>query len=406
MDTKRLIYLDNAATSFPKPPQVTEAMVHFMERVGANPGRSGHPLSQEAGRIVQSARDNLARLFNIDDPFRISFALNVTEALNTVFHGYLNPGDHVVTTAMEHNSVMRPLVYLREKGDITFDIVPCDRKGLLDVDALARLLRKDTRLVVVNHASNVCGTLQDIAAVKGAIGDIPLLLDTAQTAGVCPIDAGALGIDFLAFTGHKGLMGPQGTGGLYVRKGIDLRPLKHGGTGSQSENMHQPGFMPDALESGTQNNVGIAGLGAAVAFILEEGVENIRRHEQALTKALLDGIYDLQNIAIYGPLDAARQVATVSITFDSTLSEGSEGSLGCGAINLEWFSDSVPIGEAEDLLSSRYNILVRVGLHCAPIAHQTIGTFPDGTVRLSMGYFNTLEDIDLAVQAIRRIAAA
>lgn len=406
MDTKRLIYLDNAATSFPKPPQVTEAMVYFMERVGANPGRSGHPLAREAGRIVQSARDNLARLFNIDDPSRISFALNVTEALNAVFHGYLNPGDHIVTTAMEHNSVMRPLVYLREKGDITFDIAPCDRKGLLDIDALAKLLRKDTRLVVVNHASNVCGTLQDIAAVKGTIGDIPLLLDTAQTAGVCPIDARALGIDFLAFTGHKGLMGPQGTGGLYVRKGIDLRPLKRGGTGSQSENMHQPGFMPDALESGTQNNVGIAGLGAAVAFILEEGVEKIRCHEQALTKALLDGIYDLRNVAIYGPLDPAQQVATVSLTFDSTLSEGSEGSLGCGAINLEWFSDSVPIDEAEDRLSSQYNILVRVGLHCAPIAHQTIGTFPDGTIRLSMGYFNTLEDIDLAVQAIRRIAAA
>ena len=406
MDAKRLVYLDNAATSFPKPPQVTEAMVYFMDHVGANPGRSGHPLSQEAGRIVQGARDGLARLFNIDNPSRISFAMNVTEALNTVFNGYLNPGDHVVTTAMEHNSVMRPLVYLQEKGDITLDIAPCDRKGLLDIDALAKLLRRDTRLVALNHASNVCGTLQDVAAVRRAIGDVPLLLDTAQTAGAYPIDVKALGIDFLAFTGHKGLMGPQGTGGLYVREGIDLSPLKRGGTGSQSENLHQPGFMPDALEAGTQNNVGIAGLGAAVAFILEEGTEKIRRHEQVLTRALLDGIYDLQNITIYGPLDPAQQVATVSITFDSTLSEDSRGSLGCGAINLEWFNDSVPINEAEDRLSGQYNILVRVGLHCAPIAHKTIGTFPDGTVRLSMGYFNTPEDIELAVQAIRRIAAA
>ncbi|OPY81378.1 MAG: putative cysteine desulfurase [Syntrophorhabdus sp. PtaU1.Bin058] len=402
----KLVYLDNAATSFPKPPQVTEGMVYFMDHVGANPGRSGHPLAQEAGRIVQAARDGLARLFNIDNPSRISFAMNVTEALNTVFNGYLNPGDHVVTTAMEHNSVMRPLVYLQEKGDITLDIASCDRKGFLDVDALKRLLQKNTRLMVLNHASNVCGTLQDVAAVRRAIGDIPLLLDTAQTAGAYPIDVKALGIDFLAFTGHKGLMGPQGTGGLYVREGIDLRPLKRGGTGSQSENLHQPDFMPDALEAGTQNNVGIAGLGAAVAFILKEGVDKIRRHEQALTKALLDGIYNIQNITIYGPLNPAQQVATVSITFDSTLSEDARGSLGCGAINLEWFNDGVPIGEAEGRLSGQYNILVRVGLHCAPVAHKTIGTFPDGTVRLSMGYFNTLEDIDLAIEAIRRIANA
>jgi len=402
----RLIYLDNAATSFPKPLRVTEAMIHFMEHVGANPGRSGHPLAVEAGRIVQSARDNLARLFNIDDPSRISFALNVTEALNTVFHGYLNPGDHVVTTGMEHNSVMRPLSYLREKGHITLDIAPCDRKGFLDVDALARLLRSDTRLVALNHASNVCGTLQDVNTVRNVIGDIPLLLDTAQTAGVYPIDVKAMGIDFLAFTGHKGLLGPQGIGGLYVRKGIELRPLKRGGTGSRSEDLHQPDFMPDCLESGTQNNVGIAGLGAAVGFILEERVEKIRCHEQALTKELLDGIYDLHNVTIYGPLDPAQQVATVSITFDSTLAESTRGSLGCGAINLEWFSDSVPIGEAEGLLSNHYNILVRVGLHCAPIAHKTIGTFPDGTIRLSMGYFNTFEDIELAVQAVRHIAGA
>ncbi len=406
MDKKRLIYLDNAATSFPKPPQVIEAMVNFMEHVGANPGRSGHPLARHAGEIVETARVNLARLFNVDEPFRICFTLNVTEALNTVFCGYLNPGDHVVTTAMEHNSVIRPLVHLQETGYITLDIAPCDRKGFLDVAALARLLRRQTRLVVLNHASNVCGTLQDVVAVRAAIGDIPLLLDTAQTAGVYPIDTKALGVDILAFTGHKGLMGPQGTGGFYVRKGIELRPLTRGGTGSKSEDLHQPDFMPDSMESGTQNNVGIAGLGAAVEFILAEGIDKIRRHEEKLTRALLDGIYDLQNVAIYGPLDPARQTATVSVTFDSTLAEDSGGSLGCGAINLDWFDNSVPISEAEDRLGSQYNILVRVGLHCAPLAHKTIGTFPDGTVRLSMGYFNTLEDIELAVQAIRRIAAA
>jgi len=406
MEEKRLIYLDNAATSFPKPPQVKQAMIYFMDHVGANPGRSGHALAREAGQIVQSAREGLARLFNIDDASRICFTLNITEALNAVFLGYLNHGDHVVTTAMEHNSVMRPLVCLQETGYITLDIAPCDRKGFLDIGAMAKLVRKDTRLVVLNHASNVCGTLQDVAAVKAAIGHIPLLLDTAQTAGAYPIDAKALEIDVLAFTGHKGLMGPQGTGGFYVREGIELRPFKRGGTGSKSEDLHQPDFMPDSMESGTQNNVGIAGLGAAVEFILGEGVEKIRHHEQELTRALLDGIYDLRNVAIYGPLDPARQTATVSITFDSTLAEDSEGSLGCGAVNLEWFNDSVPTGEAEGRLSSQYNILVRVGLHCAPMAHRTIGTFPDGTIRLSMGYFNTLEDIELAVQAIRRIAGA
>jgi len=271
---------------------------------------------------------------------------------------------------------------------------------------VGKLLRRDTRLMVLNHASNVCGTLQDVAAVKAVIGDVPLLLDTAQTAGCYPIDVSALGVDILAFTGHKGLMGPQGTGGFYVREGIEIRPLVRGGTGSISEDMHQPGFMPDSMESGTQNNVGIAGLGAAVDFILEEGVENIRRHEEDLTRRLLDGIYNLQSVAIYGSLDAARQTATVSMTFDSTLPEASEGSLGCGAINLEWFGDNVSVGEAEDRLGSQYNIMVRVGLHCAPMAHRTIGTFPDGTVRLSMGYFNTPEEVDTAVRAIRRVTAA
>ncbi len=375
-----------------------------MNHIGANPGRSGHPLALEAEKIVDAARDNLALLFNIDDPSRIAFTSNVTEALNVVFNGYLNRGDHVVTTAMEHNSVMRPLVYLQERGDITLDIARCDRKGVLDAGVLAGLVCSDTKLVVVNHASNVCGTIQDLAAVKEAIGDVPLLLDAAQTAGAYPIDVQASRIDFLAFTGHKGLMGPQGTGGLYVKKGIELKPLKRGGTGSKSEDFHQPDFMPDSLESGTQNNVGIAGLGAAVEFILKEGIDTIRSHERMLTGAFLEGIYDLRNVTIYGPLEPARQMATVSVTFDNTLPDELKGSLGCGAINLDWLDDGVSMVEAEDRLSDRYNILVRTGLHCAPLAHRTIGTFPNGAIRLSMGYFNTLDDIGAAVHAIRRIS--
>ncbi len=406
MQTRKIVYLDNAATSYFKPPRVMEAMVHFAEHIGANPGRSGHPLAKEAARVVQSTRDNLARLFNVSDSSRIVFALNVTEALNAVFHGHLNKGDHVIATDMEHNSVLRPLVHLQEAGFIDLDIAPCDRKGFLDIDALTRLLRPRTRLVALNHASNVCGTLQDVAAVRDAIADVPLLLDTAQTAGHFPIDAKALGIDFLAFTGHKGLLGPQGTGGLYVREGIELRPFKRGGTGSQSDELHQPEFMPDRMEAGTQNNVGIAGLGAAVGYILEQGVENIRRHEEMLTAAFLKGIWDTYSVAVYGPLDASRQVATISLTFDSTLLEESGQSLRCGSINLAWLEDDVSVEQADGRLSDEYDILIRAGLHCAPLAHKALGTFPEGTVRVSMGCFNTLEDVEVAVRAVKRIAAA
>ena len=318
---KKFIYLDNAATSFPKPPQVKEAMVHYLEAVGANPGRAGHQLAIEASRIVQNTREKIAALFNIHDTRRIVFTLNVTESLNTILYGFLNPGDHVITTAMEHNSVMRPLKHLQEKGVITLSIAPCDHKGFLDIDELRRLVEKNTALVVVNHASNVCGTVQDVGAVKSAIDDIPLLVDAAQTAGCYPIDVKSEQIDFLAFTGHKGLLGPQGTGGFYMREGLSVRPLKRGGTGSVSEELTQPGFLPDAFESGTQNNVGLAGLGAAVEFILHEGVEAIRDHEKQLTDQLLKSLYDVQGLTIYGPLKAELQTATLSFTFDSILDQ-------------------------------------------------------------------------------------
>jgi selenocysteine lyase/cysteine desulfurase len=259
--------------------------------------------------------------------------------------------------------------------------------------------------MVLNHASNVCGTIQDVKAVKNALGDIPLLLDTAQTAGCYPIDVTADGIDFLAFTGHKALLGPQGTGGLYIREGLNLRPLKRGGTGSVSEKLEQPDFLPDALESGTQNNVGIAGLGAGVDFILKEGVTNIRAHEKGLTEALLKLLHPVPGVTIYGPLDAERQTATVSITFDSILPTGSDHELGgCGSINLVWMEEGIPLEAAGDRLDNEYDIFVRVGLHCAPLAHKTLGTFPEGTVRISMGYFNTLQDMQSTATAIRQIS--
>ncbi|MBN1105738.1 MAG: aminotransferase class V-fold PLP-dependent enzyme [Deltaproteobacteria bacterium] len=400
------IYLDNAATSFPKPPQVLEAMAHYMNEVGANPGRSGHGLSVEAGRIVQRARESLATLFHIRDPSRIAFTLNVTESLNTIIQGFLNPGDHVITTGMEHNSVIRPLKEMERRSLISLSIAPCDRKGFLDMDALPKLVRKDTALMILNHASNVCGTIQDIRSVRERIGEVPLLVDAAQTAGCLPIDVEADGIDFLAFTGHKALLGPQGTGGLYIREGLRVRPLKQGGTGSVSEKTVQPDFLPDALESGTQNNVGIAGLGAAVDFILRQGTSNIRDHEKTLTAALLKGLFPLQGLTIYGPLKADLQTACVSVTFDSVLPAGERHQpTGCGSINLAWMEEGISPAHAEKELRSEYDILVRVGLHCAPLAHQTLHTYPEGTVRLSMGYFNTIEQMDYTAKSIAQITA-
>ncbi len=402
---REVIYLDNAATSFPKPPQVVETMSHFMTEVGANPGRGGHRLAREAERIVDHARESLAHLFHIPTPERIVFTLNVTEAINTVIHGFLQDGDHVITTAIDHNAVLRPLEYLKKKGAISLDIVPCDRQGVLDLDALKRILEKNTALVIVNHASNVCGTIQDLGAIREIIGEIPLLVDTAQTAGCFPIDVQADGIDFLAFTGHKGLLGPQGTGGLYIRDGLSVRPLVRGGTGSFSESLDQPDFFPDLMESGTRNNVGIAGLGAGVDYILETGLESIMNHERELTDRLLEAFRPLPGVTVYGPLDVTRQTATLSITFDSVLPEGEDQELGgCGAINLSWMEAGMSPGEAETLLTQRYDILVRVGLHCAPLVHKALGTFPEGTIRLSLGAFNTRDEIETVVQAIRDLA--
>ncbi len=402
---KRRIYMDNAATSFPKPPQVTEAMVHFMEQVGANPGRSRHDQSKEASSIVDGTREKLARLFNVPDPKRIVFTLNATESLNTVIYGWLNPGDHVIITQMEHNSVIRPVRHLERTAGVSVSVAPCDRMGVLDIDALKKVIRKDTRLMVLNHASNVCGTIQDVRAVREAAHDVPLLMDAAQTAGSIPIDVQALGIDFLAFTGHKALFGPQGTGGLYIREGLSVNPLKRGGTGSVSENEEQPEFFPDFMESGTQNNVGIAGLGAGVQFILDTGVETIRRHEMELLKAMADGLKDVVGLTLYGPLKPEMQVPIVSVTFDDVLPEGLHHTIGgCGGRAIPATFENIHPQEAGSILRTEFEISVRVGIHCAPLAHKALGTFPDGTVRFSLGYFNTLEEVRIAVQAINRIA--
>jgi cysteine desulfurase family protein len=383
-----MIYFDNAATSWPKPARAIEAMSHFMTEVGANPGRSAHHLSVQAGRIVYETREALARLFNMDDPLRIVFGLNATEALNLALRGLLRPGDHVVTSSMEHNSVMRPLRALEEQGVVEVEAVPCSSEGFLDPADLEAAIGPHTRMIALNHGSNVVGSLLPVAEA-GEIArayDVLLLVDAAQTAGAYHLDMKAMQVDLLAFTGHKTLFGPQGTGGLCIGERVDvddLQPLKQGGTGSRSDHEEQPAFLPDKYESGTVNTVGLAGLRAGVEFVLERGVENIRVREVELTQRLIEGLLDIPGVMLYAGHDAEMQMATISF-------------------NVEGLAPS----EVGLRLDEEYNIMSRVGLHCAPAAHRTIGTFPVGTVRFSLSYFNTVEDVDEALRAVGGIAGS
>jgi cysteine desulfurase/selenocysteine lyase len=383
-----MIYFDNAATSWPKPPGVAEAMVHFLNQVGANPGRSGHRLSLEAGRIVYEAREAIAGLFSVSDPLRVVFGANVTEALNLALRGYLRAGDHVITSSMEHNSVMRPLraIAADTRDPIGLTVVPCSADGFLDPADLEAALRPETAMIVLNHASNVCGSLlpiQEAGAIARRHGCL-LLVDAAQTGGAYPLDMEADRIDLLAFTGHKALGGPMGTGGLIIGDRVNLdrfTPLKRGGTGSRSGREEQPDFLPDMCESGTPNAVGLAGLTAGVRWLLDRGVSVINQHEAELTQRLIDGLREITGVAVYGGLEAARQTATVSFTIAGL--EPSEVGL---------------------RLDDEYGIMCRVGLHCAPAAHKTLGTFPSGTVRFGLGAFSTLDEVDAALRAVREIA--
>jgi cysteine desulfurase/selenocysteine lyase len=384
-----VIYFDNAATSWPKPSGVVEAMTHFLAHVGANPGRSGHRLSLEAGRIVYEARERIAQLFNAPDPLRVVFGANVTEALNLVMRGYLRAGDHVVTSSMEHNSVMRPLRAMASGecgGAIELTVVPCSSAGFLDAEDLEAAVRPETVMIILNHASNVCGSLLPIP-VAGEIArrhGCLLLVDAAQTAGAYPIDVEADKIDLLAFTGHKALGGPMGTGGLIIGERVDLDrlvPLKCGGTGSRSEREEQPDFLPDMCESGTANTVGLAGLAAGVRWVMEQGVDTIRRHEVELGQRLLDGLQEIPSVTVCGGRDATRQTATIS--FNIAGLEPSEVGL---------------------RLDDEYDLMCRVGLHCAPAAHRTLGTFPKGTVRFGLSAFNTQSEVDTALRAVYEIA--
>ncbi|MHB1295721.1 MAG: aminotransferase class V-fold PLP-dependent enzyme [Anaerolineae bacterium] len=381
-----MIYLDNAATSWPKPPQVIEAMAEYLQNAGGNPGRSAHALSIAAGRSLYDTRELLATLFHAPDPLRIVFTLNVTQALNLALRGLLRPGDRVVTSGVEHNAIMRPLRALEREG-VELVVVPCAPDTLLDPAELARAVTPGTRMVALMHASNVTGAIQPVAEaarLAHAAGAL-LLVDAAQSAGAVPIDVQDMDIDLLGFTGHKGLQGPPGTGGLVIGPRVDvhaMQPLERGGTGSDSEFEVQPEHLPDKFESGTPNGVGIAGLGAAVRYLLDRGVENIRRHEIGLTRQLVEGLIAIPRVRVYGPRDVTRRTATVSFTIDG-----------------------LRVSEVGLWLDEERQILARVGLHCAPAAHKTLGTFPEGAVRLSAGPMTTADEIDAALAAVKAVAA-
>ena len=385
MAAVRPVYLDNAATSWPKPPAVGAALLAYLNEVGANPGRSGHRLSIEAGRLVDSARDAVAELFHAADPLRVVFGANATEALNLALHGLLRPGDHVITSSMEHNSMMRPLRQL-EKDGVEVTVVACAPDGTLDPAQVEVAIRGNSKLIALTHTSNVVGTLLPIADV-GAIArrhGLLTLVDTAATAGAVPIDMDRDGIDLLAFTGHKALLGPTGTGGLVLGERVDaaqMRALKQGGTGSHSSSEEQPEFLPDKFESGTLNVLGLAGLEAGIRWVMERSVESIHSRHQEILKLFIDGLSAISGVTLYGTRDPLRQTDTL-------------------AFNIGGLSSS----EVGFLLDDEFNIQTRIGLHCAPAAHQTIGTWPHGSVRFAPGIFTSNEEISYALAAVEQLA--
>lgn len=376
-----MIYLDSSATSFLKPPQVAEAVFKSFSTIG-NAGRGAHAPTLNASRLIYDTRDKLAALFGTPDPSRIAFTCNATEALNIAIHGAIHPGEHVITTACEHNSVLRPL-YLKEETGTELTIIPADEKGRIRYDLLNASLKPNTAAIVLTHASNMTGNVTDMAFVSDFAKKHGLLLivDASQTAGSIPINVMDMGIDILCFTGHKGLFGPQGTGGLYLREDLTLPPFKSGGSGVHSFDRHHPADMPTALEAGTLNGHGIAGLNAGLDYIQSTGVENIHNKEISLARRFLAGITDIPDLKIYGDMDAPLRAPIVSLNI---------GDMSSASVS--------------DMLWEDYEICVRAGAHCAPLMHKTFGTEKQGAVRFSFSCFNTEDEIDRAIQALHEIS--
>lgn len=376
-----MIYLDSSATSFLKPPQVAEAVFRSFNTIG-NAGRGAHAPTLNASRLIYDTREKLAALFGTPDPSRIAFTCNATEALNIAIHGAIHPGEHVITTACEHNSVLRPL-YLKEKEGTELTIIPADKKGRIRYDLLESSVKSNTSAIVLTHASNLSGNVTDLAFVSNFAKKHGLLLivDASQTAGSLPINVVKMGIDILCFTGHKGLFGPQGTGGLYVREGLTLSPLKSGGSGIHSFDRQHPTDMPTALEAGTLNGHGIAGLNAGLDYILSTGVNNIHAKEISLARRFVNGISDISDLKLYGDIDAPLRTPIISLNI---------GSMSSASVS--------------DILWEDYEICVRAGAHCAPLMHKTFGTEKQGAVRFSFSCFNTETEIDTAIRAMHEIA--
>ena len=376
-----MIYLDSSATSFLKPPQVAEAVFRSFNTIG-NAGRGAHAPTLNASRLIYDTREKLAALFGTPDPTRIAFTCNATEALNIAIHGAIHPGEHVITTACEHNSVLRPL-YLKEKEGTELTIIPADKNGRIRYDLLESSVKSNTSAIVLTHASNLSGNVTDLAFVSNFAKKHGLLLivDASQTAGSLPINVVKMGIDILCFTGHKGLFGPQGTGGLYVREGLTLSPLKSGGSGIHSFDRQHPTDMPTALEAGTLNGHGIAGLNAGLDYILSTGVKNIHAKEISLARRFVNGISDISDLKLYGDIDAPLRTPIISLNI---------GNMSSASVS--------------DILWEDYEICVRAGAHCAPLMHKTFGTEKQGAVRFSFSCFNTEAEIDTAIQAMHEIA--
>lgn len=378
-----MVYLDNAATSYPKAPGVASAMADYVEKVGATINRSSYASAQEAGLVTLSLRERLCRLFNHPDPTHAVLTPGATAGLNMVIKGLLRPGDHCLVSSMEHNAVMRPLVQLEREG-VVFERIPCDAQGRLRLEALPGMIKLNTRLVVMAHGSNVCGTVQDAEAVGKICRErgVPFALDAAQTAGHIEVDFERFGLSALVVPGHKGLLGPQGIGALLLDADFARRltPLVAGGTGSASDSEELPGWMPDRFESGTPNIPGVYGWEAALGWLENTGIETLENHEKTLSKRFLEGIYGLKNVKLYG----------------ATVPKGRTGVFSVGFLNCD-------NAEAAWRLEREFGILTRCGLHCAPSAHKTLGSFPEGSVRFSTGWANTEADIDAALSAIAAI---
>ncbi|MBP3428590.1 MAG: aminotransferase class V-fold PLP-dependent enzyme [Clostridia bacterium] len=377
-----MIYLDNAATTMRKPEAVTQAVVQALSSMG-NSGRGVHGAALDASRVIYETRVRLARLFHAPDPARVVFTANATQSLNIAIKGTIGPGDHVITTALEHNSVLRPLYELQAQG-ARLTILPADSLGRIDYADMEAAVRPDTRAIVCTHGSNLTGNMIDLHRV-GAIArahGLLLIADASQTAGVMDVDVQAMNIGILCFTGHKGLLGPQGTGGMVVAPGVQVRPLLTGGSGVMSYSRTHPQQMPTALEAGTLNGHGIAGLGAAVQFILNTGTQAIRDHERALMRAFYEGARAIEGVRIYGDFEAQERCAIVSI-------------------NVRDYDSA----EVADALQAQYGVAVRPGAHCAPLMHEALGTAAQGAVRFSFSYYNTMDDVHAALAALRELAA-